>query len=237
MNPALHASGLKCFNGVNNNRYPMAKKLITEQTINDAHQKGCRVLYVDKGDIVTPAARDRAVLLRIELSTGKPPEKKTDSTNRPVKEKGGIVAIGSDHGGFAMKNELSQHIKELGYEVLDVGTYSEESCDYPDFAYAVAYSVARGEAWRGVMIDGAGIGSSMAANKVPGIRAACCYNEFSARNSREHNDANVLTLGSRGVGIEIAKGIVSIFLNTWFSGGRHKKRIDKVMDIEKRFVK
>jgi len=215
----------------------MAKKLITEQTINDAHQKGSRVLYVDDGDIITPAARDRAVLLRIELSTGKPPEKKTDSTNRPVKEKGGIVAIGSDHGGFAMKNELSQHIKELGYEVLDVGTYSEESCDYPDFAYAVAYTVARGEAWRGVMIDGAGIGSSMAANKVPGIRAACCYNEFSARNSREHNDANVLTLGSRGVGIEVAKGIVGIFLNTWFSGGRHKNRIDKVMDIEKRFFK
>ncbi len=237
MNPVQPASGLKFSNGANNNRILMTRKLITEQTINDAHQKGCRVLYVHDNDIITPAARDRALHLQIELSTDRPPEKEAPSTNRPVKEKGGVVAIGSDHGGFTMKAELSQYIKDLGYEVMDVGTYSEESCDYPDFAYAVAYSVAKGEAWRGIMIDGAGIGSSMAANKVPGVRAACCYNEFTARNSREHNDANVLTLGSRGIGIEVAKGVVNIFLNTWFSGGRHKKRVDKVMDIEKRFVK
>jgi len=215
----------------------MPKNLITEQTINDAHGKDCRVLYINENDIVTPAARDRAKQLRIELSTGKQPEEKPARKNEPEKEKGGTVVIGSDHGGYAMKTELISFIGELGYEVMDIGTYSEEPCDYPDFAYAVAYSVSKGEAWRGIMIDGAGIGSSMAANKVPGVRAACCYNEFTARNSREHNDANVLTLGSRGVGIEIAKSVVAIFLSTWFGGGRHKKRVEKIMDIETRFVR
>jgi len=213
----------------------MAKTLITERTINDAYRKGCRTLYVNKTDIVTPAARDRAVQLQIGITTNKPPEKKKENKNQPAVEKSGTVVIGSDHGGFTMKAELITYIKELGFEVQDVGTYNEESCDYPDFAYAVAYSVSKGEAWRGIMIDGAGIGSGMAANKVPGVRAACCYNEFTARNSREHNDANVLTLGSRGIGSEVAKGIVKIFLTTWFGGGRHKKRVDKIMDIEKRF--
>lgn len=213
----------------------MTKNLITEQTINDAHKAGSKVVYITGGDIVTPAARDRAYQLQIELSTEKPAKKENPRKNEPVKEKIGKVAIGSDHGGFVMKTEIISFLNELGYEVVDVGTYSDESCDYPDYAYAVAYSIAKGEAWRGIMIDGAGIGSCMAANKVPGIRAACCYNEFTARNGREHNDANVLTLGSKAIGIEVAKAVVKIFLTTWFGGGRHKKRVDKVMDIEKRF--
>ncbi len=214
----------------------MEKDLITEQTINDVHSKECRVVYIKENDIVTPAARDRARQLGIEISTGKPPAEKNVHATEPVKEKMGKVAVGSDHGGFKMKGELVSFIKELGYDVIDVGTYSEESCDYPDVAYAVAYSVAKKEAWRGIMIDGAGIGSSIAANKIPGVRAACCYNEFTARNCREHNDANVLTLGSRGIGIEVAKSVVKIFLATWFGGGRHKKRVDKIIDIEKRFL-
>jgi ribose 5-phosphate isomerase B len=214
----------------------MAKKLISEQSVNDAHQSGCNVLYIDPTDIVTPAAYDRARQLHIELSTEKPPSQKPVSRNEPRAVKAGKIIIGSDHGGYAMKTELIGFIRERGFDVEDAGTYSEESCDYPDFAYAVAYSVARGDAWRGIMIDGAGIGSCMAANKVPGIRAASCTDEFTARNSREHNDANVLTLGSRGIGIEVAKNIVTIFLDTWFGGGRHAKRVEKIMDIEKRFL-
>lgn len=215
----------------------MPKNLITEQTINDLHNTDCNVLYIREHDIITPAARDRALQLRITLSTEKPPAEETHHTVGVQKAKGEKVVIGSDHGGFVMKSELIPFIGELGYEVIDVGTYSEESCDYPDYADAVAYTVARGKAWRGIIIDGAGIGSSIAANKVPGVRAACCYNEFTARNSREHTDANVLALGSKGVGIEIGKSIVSIFLSTWFGGGRHKNRIEKIIDIENKYIR
>ncbi len=148
-----------------------------------------------------------------------------------------VVAFGSDHGGFQLKEILKQHASTLGYKVIDVGTNSEEPCDYPDFAYAVARAVASGEAWRGVMVDGAGIGSCVVANKVPGVRAACCHNEFVARNAREHNDTNVLTLGSRVIGSEVCKEILKIWLETWFAGGRHKQRIDKITDVEKRFLK
>ncbi len=147
------------------------------------------------------------------------------------------MALGSDHGGYQLKEALKKYISELGYRVIDVGTNSEEPCDYPDFAYAVASLVSKGEAWRGIMVDGAGIGSSIVANKVPNVRAVCCENEFVARNSREHNDANVLTLGSRVVGSELAKEIVKVWLATWFGGGRHKKRVDKISDIEQKFSK
>ena len=132
---------------------------------------------------------------------------------------------------------LMKHAESLGYSVIDLGTSSEEPCDYPDFAYAVARAVSSGEAWRGVAIDGAGIGSCIVANKVPGVRAACCHNEFVARNSREHNDANVLTLGSRVTGSEVCKEILRIWLECWFAGGRHKGRVDKIMDIERRYLK
>jgi ribose 5-phosphate isomerase B len=215
----------------------MQKKLITEQDINKAHRDGCRMLYINDGDIITPAARDRAKVLRIDISKDMPRETITTSDKNAGEEKQGKVVIGSDHGGFAMKVELVRFIEELGYGTMDVGTHSDESCDYPEYAYAVAYSVSKGEAWRGIMIDGAGIGSCVAANKVPGVRAANCYNEFTARNSREHNDANMLTLGSRAIGIEVVKSVVSIFLGTTFAGGRHKKRVDKIIEIEKRFVK
>lgn len=213
----------------------MQKKLITEQDINNSHRDGCKILYINEGDIVTPAARDRAKVLRIEISKDTPRESMTSPNKNSGEEKQGKVVIGSDHGGFSMKTELIQYVKKLGYETVDVGTYSDESCDYPEYAYAVAYPVSKGEAWRGIMIDGAGIGSCVAANKVPGVRAANCYNEFTARNSREHNDANVLTLGSRAIGIEVAKSIVTIFLKTSFAGGRHKKRVDKIIELEKRF--
>lgn len=143
------------------------------------------------------------------------------------------VAIGADHGGYGLKETLKSFLSESGYQVVDCGTNSSESVDYPDFAAEVAGQVAAGRVWRGVMIDGAGIGSCMAANKVPGVRAAMCYDHATAHNSREHNNANLLTLGAGLIGISLAKQIVTTFLETEFGGGRHARRVDKIMKIEK----
>ncbi|MCG2770403.1 MAG: ribose 5-phosphate isomerase B [Anaerolineae bacterium] len=147
------------------------------------------------------------------------------------------VAIGSDHGGFDLKGQLVTYLGELGYKAHDCGTSSSESVDYPDYAYAVAKLVADGRAAWGIIVDGVGIGSCMAANKVPGVRAAMCYDISTARNSREHNNANVLTLGGQMIGLNLARQIVETWLDTPFAGGRHKRRVDKIMDIEKRFLK
>ncbi len=142
------------------------------------------------------------------------------------------VAIGADHGGFPLKETLKAFLSEGGYQVIDCGTGSPESVDYPDFALAVAQQVASGKAWRGIMIDGAGIGSCMAANKVKGVRAAMCYDHATAFNSREHNNANLLTLGAGLIGPSLAKQIATTFLETEFGGGRHARRVDKIMAIE-----
>ncbi len=149
----------------------------------------------------------------------------------------GTVALGADHGGFALKETLKEFISGLGYTVIDCGTHSTEAVDYPDLAYAVARLVSTGEAWRGVAVDGAGLGSCMAANKVPGVRAALCYDYATAVNSREHNDANVLTLGAGLIGPALAKQITQTWLSTEFGGGRHQKRVDKIIEIESRFSK
>lgn len=143
-----------------------------------------------------------------------------------------VVAMGADHGGFGMKEALKKHLFEKGFDVIDCGTISEEAVDYPDFARAVAHKIARGEAWRGIVIDGAGIGSCMAANKVDGVRAAMCVDFATASNAREHNDANVLTLGAGLIGPALAKQIVDVFLSTEFGGGRHARRVEKIMLIE-----
>lgn len=143
------------------------------------------------------------------------------------------VAIGADHGGFALKEGLKKSLTEKGYTVVDCGTHCTDAVDYPDLAQAVALKVASGEAWRGIMIDGAGIGSCMAANKVRGVRAAMCYDHATAHNSREHNNANLLTLGAGLIGPSLAQQIVHTFLETEFSGGRHTRRVDKIMLIEK----
>ena len=147
------------------------------------------------------------------------------------------VAIGADHGGFSMKESLITDLKGWGYQVTDCGTFNQEACDYPDFALVVATKVSTGEAWRGIMIDGAGIGSCMTANKVPGVRAAMCYDYATAVNSREHNDANLLTLGAGLIGQNQAVLIVDTWLKTEFGGGRHAKRVDKIMDVEKLYLK
>ena len=143
------------------------------------------------------------------------------------------IAIGADHGGFALKQQLVELLRELAWEPVDVGTHDRAAVDYPDFAVKVARTVARGEAWRGIMIDGAGIGSAMAANKIAGVRAATVHNEATAVNSREHNDANVLVLGSGQVNRGLARRLVRLWLATDFAGGRHQKRVDKIIALDR----
>ena len=141
----------------------------------------------------------------------------------------GKTAIGSDHGGFALKQQLMEHLKKEGYELVDFGCYTEQSCDYPDIAHALAKAVAAGECEKGILICGTGIGMCMAANKEPGIRAALCGDVYSAKLTREHNDANVLTMGARVVGPGLAELIVDTFLSTPFSNDeRHIRRIAKI---------
>ena len=142
------------------------------------------------------------------------------------------IAIGSDHGGFNLKNTVMEHLKEKGYEFKDFGTYSADSCDYPDIAIEVAEKVASGEYDRGILICGTGIGIGIAANKVQGIRAALCHDTFSAHASREHNNANILTMGERVIGAGLALEIVDIWLTTEFEGGRHARRVDKISAYE-----
>jgi deoxyribose-phosphate aldolase len=143
------------------------------------------------------------------------------------------LALGADHGGFELKEQLKSHLRERGYAVRDLGTNSKEPVDYPKIAQQVAQLVSSGAVRFGIMIDGAGIGSAMTANKIPGVLAAAAYNEALARNSREHNDANVLTLGASQVDVETAKRIVDVFLTTDCTADRHKKRVGMIRDIEK----
>jgi ribose 5-phosphate isomerase B len=148
-----------------------------------------------------------------------------------------VVAIGADHGGFELKEALKPELQALGFEVNDVGTNGKDAVDYPDFAHAVAQAVGAGKAWRGIMIDGAGIGSCIVANKVPGVRAGMAYDYSSAVNSREHNDTNVLTLGAGLIGVNLARQIVKTWLTTEFAGGRHSPRVDKIKSVEKNYLK
>jgi ribose 5-phosphate isomerase B len=145
------------------------------------------------------------------------------------------VAIGSDHGGFRLKEALKPLLESMGLFPRDVGVMEEKPADYPDIALEVAKLVVSGSASRGVIIDGAGIGSCMAANKVPGIRAALCYDRASARNGREHNDSNVLTLGARLLTQTQAEDVLRCWLETPFAGGRHQARVDKIMQIERQY--
>lgn len=148
-----------------------------------------------------------------------------------------VVAIGADHGGYELKEALKPDLSGLGFDIMDVGTSSKEAVDYPDFAHAVAQAVGSGTAWRGIMIDGAGIGSCIVANKVPGVRAGMAYDYSSAVNSREHNDTNVLTLGAGLIGVSLARQIVKTWLTTEFGGGRHTPRVDKIKSVEKKYLK
>ena len=138
------------------------------------------------------------------------------------------IAIGADHAGLALKDRLRAHLEEGGHQVEDLGTHDAGSVDYPDFAAAVGRRVSAGQAERGVLVCGTGVGMAMAANKILGVRAACCNNLFVAGLAREHNDANVLTLGAREVAPEHAQAILKTFLETAYAGGRHQRRVDKL---------
>jgi ribose 5-phosphate isomerase B len=146
------------------------------------------------------------------------------------------IAVGADHGGYALKERIAAELREHGTEVHDCGTDGTEAVDYPDFAHAVARLVADGACRYGIVVDGAGIGSCMAANKVPGARAATCWDVTSARNSREHNHANVLVLGAGLIGDRLALEIVEAWLSTPWGGDRHARRVEKITEIERRYL-
>ncbi len=142
------------------------------------------------------------------------------------------IAIGCDHGGFDHKNAIAEHLKKRGFELIDFGIYENKSVDYPDIAVKVANSVANGECTLGILVCGTGIGMSLAANKVKGIRAAACSEHFSAKYTRLHNNSNILCLGGRVIGVGTALELVDLFVDTPFEGGRHQVRIDKISKIE-----
>jgi ribose 5-phosphate isomerase B len=143
------------------------------------------------------------------------------------------IGLACDHGGFELKEELKTFLKSLGVEPIDMGTFNEDSVDYPDFGVLVAEKVSRGELEKGILICGTGIGMSIVANKFPRIRAALANDLYSSRCSREHNDANILIIGGRIVGKELAKEIVKVWLETPFAGGRHRRRLEKIEALEK----
>jgi ribose 5-phosphate isomerase B len=188
-------------------------------------------LRVSPEAIVTAVAREIAAARGVRIL--EVPKDQVSLLAPPEK----TVAIGADHGGFRLKEALKPVLTELGLEVRDVGVYEEKPADYPDLALKVGELVASGAVARGIVIDGAGIGSCMAANKIPGIRAALCYDKASARNSREHNDSNVLTLGARLLTETQAEEVLRTWIATRFAGGRHQARVDKIMAIERQFSK
>ena len=146
------------------------------------------------------------------------------------------ITIGSDHAGYALKKVLLEHLEKNGHQLIDVGTDSTAPVDYPDYAEAVALSVLQGDSERGILICGSGVGASVAANKIPGIRAGLCHDSYSAHQGVEHDDMNVLVLGSRIVAEELAKDLCTIFLNARFTGEeRHRRRLAKIHSIEKRY--
>ncbi|MGE5676543.1 MAG: ribose 5-phosphate isomerase B [Pseudomonadota bacterium] len=145
------------------------------------------------------------------------------------------IAVGSDHGGFLLKDEIIKHLKEKNIDFTDFGCFTAEAVDYPDIGQAVGEAVARGEYDKGIICCGTGIGISISANKVPGVRAALCGDCFSARASIEHNNANILALGERVIGVGLAKMIVDVWLDSEFLGGRHGRRVEKIAKIEEKY--
>jgi len=143
------------------------------------------------------------------------------------------VALGADHGGYELKETIRAHLEKQGIEVQDFGTHSNDSVDYPKYGFSVGSAIIKGETDLGIVVCGTGLGISIAANKIPGIRAAVCTETFSARMAREHNNANILALGARVIGVGLALDIVDIFLKTEFSGGRHALRVNLISDIER----
>jgi ribose 5-phosphate isomerase B len=201
-----------------------SKSVITEDDVRGLDQGA--VLRIGEDARLTPLAADIVKERKIEI---------VRRGSRRGSKRAKLIAVGSDHGGFKMKEELKALLGQLGHRVQDFGTDSEEAVDYPDFAHAVARAVANGSSDLGIIIDGAGVGSAMTANKVPGVRAAACYSVAVARNSREHNDANVLTLGSKTISSAEMREIVTAWLNTEISEERHRKRVAKIDAIQRQY--
>jgi ribose 5-phosphate isomerase B len=145
------------------------------------------------------------------------------------------IAIASDHAGYPLKEDLKRLLRELGHEVRDFGTHSPDSVDYPDFIVPAAEAVAGGQCDRGIVLGGSGNGEALVANKVPGIRCTLCWESYTARVARQHNDANMLSLGARVIGIEVAREVVRVWLSSAFDGGRHQTRVDKIRAVEERY--
>ena len=199
------------------------KSIITELDLREV-QSG-DTLRIDEAARLTPLAQDIAQQRGIQI----------ERARRGIARRRYKIALGGDHGGFDMKEELKRVLAELGHDFQDFGCFSNDAVDYPDYAHTVARAVARGTCDLGIMIDGAGIGSCMAANKVPGVRAAMCYDEATARNSREHNGANVLTLGGKMISSETMKKIVSAWLAAELTEDRHKRRVAKIDAISEEY--
>lgn len=214
--PSSNASGVT--------RDESAKLVITEDDVRGLERGS--ILRIAEAARLTPLAADIVNDRGIEIIRRAP---------RHGSKQHRTVAIGADHGGYAMKEELKGFLVELGHRIHDFGTNSESAVDYPDFAHAVAKAVADHSADVGIVIDGAGVGSAMTANKVPGVRAAACYSVEVARNSREHNGANVLTLGSKTISSEQMREIVRAWLGTELTEERHRKRVGKIEAIERQY--
>jgi ribose 5-phosphate isomerase B len=201
-----------------------SKSVITEDDVRGLDEGA--VLRIGEDARLTPLAADIVKERKIEI---------VRRASRRGSKASKLVAVGADHGGFKMKEELKGLLLQLGHKVQDFGTDSEDAVDYPDFAHAVARAVANGSSDVGIIIDGAGVGSAMTANKVPGVRAAACYSVAVARNSREHNDANVLTLGSKTISSAEMREIVTAWLNTEITEDRHRKRVAKIDAIQRQY--
>lgn len=201
-----------------------AKLVITEDDVRGLESGA--VLRIAESARLTPLAADIVNDRGIEIVRRIP---------RSGSKQHKAIAVGADHGGYPMKEELKSFLEEQGHRVHDFGTNSESAVDYPDFAHAVARAVADGSVDVGIVIDGAGVGSAMTANKVPGVRAAACYSVEVARNSREHNDANVLTLGSKTISSDQMREIVRAWLGTEITEDRHRKRVAKIDAVERQY--
>lgn len=208
------------------------RRLVTQRDVEEVPAGG--ELEAAPGSIVSPLARQAALERRVKIVEPATGSEVADADPASRKD-AGVVALAADHGGYELKERLAGHLREMGYAVIDCGTSGRAAVDYPDYALAAAQLVAQGKAWRAIIVDGAGIGSCMAANKVPGVRAAMCYDEATAVNSREHNHANVLTLGAGLIGPALARQIADTWLETPAATGRHARRVAKIMDIERRY--
>lgn len=201
------------------------KQVITEQELRSATEGD--TLRIDEGAILTPLAADLVRERGLQLE-------RVRRRSAALRKR---IALGADHGGFEMKEEIKRVLGDLGHDFQDFGTHSTEAVDYPDYAHAVARAVARGVCDLGIVVDGAGIGSCMAANKVPGVRASNCYDAATARNSREHNGANVLTLGGKMISNERMREIVRAWLSTELTEDRHRRRVEKIDAIGREYLK